>query len=226
MSPKIPLTNPIESSMNVPGFKIDVGNANSQNLRIWTIANTSVTPIPPNLTNTQMNVSEGTGSTPKISSKANPQSKFPGDFLFNPSWNQVASQEPLRQSKQPTLNIPSGNWVHVGHEKWVDDGQGKGQLENVTRSGSSEGNPELMLHQNMEPKEKVTRHDHPYASKPRTAHASSLREETVDDEDENMSPNHSETNDEPRRDNFMAREEGTQSNSEFNHPQMPITLSV
>ncbi|MBW0583451.1 hypothetical protein O181_123166 [Austropuccinia psidii MF-1] len=48
----------------------------------------------------------------------------------------------------------------------------------------------------------------------------------MDDEDENMSPNHSETNDEPRRDNFMAHEEGTWSNSEFTHPQMPLTQSM
>ncbi|MBW0570891.1 hypothetical protein O181_110606 [Austropuccinia psidii MF-1] len=49
-------------------------------------------------------------------------------------------------------------------------------------------------------KEKVTGHHHPYASKPRTAHASSSREKMVDDEDENMSPTQMETNDEPRRD--------------------------
>ncbi|MBW0519319.1 hypothetical protein O181_059034 [Austropuccinia psidii MF-1] len=69
-------------------------------------------------------------------------------------------------------------------------------------------------------KEKSTGCHHPYASKPRTAHASSAREKMVYDEDGNMSHNHSETNDEPRRDNFMAHEEGTQSNSEFNHPQI------
>ncbi|MBW0528341.1 hypothetical protein O181_068056 [Austropuccinia psidii MF-1] len=41
-----------------------------------------------------------------------------------------------------------------------------------------------------------------------------------------MSPNDSETNDEPRRDNFMAHDEGTQSNSEFTHPQMPLAQSM
>ncbi|MBW0492861.1 hypothetical protein O181_032576 [Austropuccinia psidii MF-1] len=65
--------------------------------------------------------------------------------------------------------------------------------------------------------ENVTGHHHPYASKPRTALASSSREK------KNMSPNHSETDDEPRRNNFMVHEEGTQSNSEFTHPQMPLT---
>ncbi|MBW0518662.1 hypothetical protein O181_058377 [Austropuccinia psidii MF-1] len=48
-------------------------------------------------------------------------------------------------------------------------------------------------------KENVTGCHHPYASKPRPAHASSSRERIVDDGDENMSPNHSETNDKPRR---------------------------
>ncbi|MBW0580962.1 hypothetical protein O181_120677 [Austropuccinia psidii MF-1] len=75
-------------------------------------------------------------------------------------------------------------------------------------------------------KENVTGRHHPYESKPRTAHASSSREKIMDDEDENMSPNHSETNDEPRRDNFMAYEEGTKSNNEFTHPQMPLSQSM
>ncbi|MBW0466032.1 hypothetical protein O181_005747 [Austropuccinia psidii MF-1] len=79
----------------------------------------------------------------------------------------------------------------------------------------------------MAPKgKKVTGPHHPYASKPKTAHASSSREKIVDDEDESISPNHNETNDEPRRDNFMAHEEGTQSNSEFTHPQMPLSQGM
>ncbi|MBW0460309.1 hypothetical protein O181_000024 [Austropuccinia psidii MF-1] len=57
-------------------------------------------------------------------------------------------------------------------------------------------------------------------------HASSLREKIVDDEDDNMSPTQSETNDEQRRDNFMVHEQGTQSNSEFTHPQMPLAQSM
>ncbi|MBW0464856.1 hypothetical protein O181_004571 [Austropuccinia psidii MF-1] len=55
-------------------------------------------------------------------------------------------------------------------------------------------------------KEKVPGHHHPYASKPRTALASLSRETFLDAEDKNMSPNHSETNHEPRRDNFMVHE--------------------
>ncbi|MBW0498950.1 hypothetical protein O181_038665 [Austropuccinia psidii MF-1] len=74
--------------------------------------------------------------------------------------------------------------------------------------------------------EKVTGRHHPYASKPRTAHSSSSREKIVDDEYENLFSNHSEKNDEPRRDNFMAHEEGTQSNGEFTHPQIPLTHSM
>ncbi|MBW0493756.1 hypothetical protein O181_033471 [Austropuccinia psidii MF-1] len=75
-------------------------------------------------------------------------------------------------------------------------------------------------------KEKVTGNHHPYASKSRTGHASSSREKIVDDEDENMSPTQIETNYEPRRDNFMAHEQGTQSNSEFTNPQMPLAQSM
>ncbi|MBW0460890.1 hypothetical protein O181_000605 [Austropuccinia psidii MF-1] len=76
MSPNIPLTTPIASSMNVSGLKIDVGNRMAQTSSTWSIPNISVTPIPPNPTNTQMHVSKGPGSTPEISSKANPQSKY------------------------------------------------------------------------------------------------------------------------------------------------------
>ncbi|MBW0487926.1 hypothetical protein O181_027641 [Austropuccinia psidii MF-1] len=75
-------------------------------------------------------------------------------------------------------------------------------------------------------KEKVSGRHHPYASEPRTAHSSSSREKIVDDEDEKLSPNHSETYDEPRRDDFMAHEEGTQSNIEFTHPQMLLSQSM
>ncbi|MBW0572625.1 hypothetical protein O181_112340 [Austropuccinia psidii MF-1] len=75
-------------------------------------------------------------------------------------------------------------------------------------------------------KEKVTGHHHPYASKPRTGHASSSRQKIVDDEEEKMSPTQSETNDEPRGDNFMAHEQVTQSNSELTHPQMPLAQSM
>ncbi|MBW0513440.1 hypothetical protein O181_053155 [Austropuccinia psidii MF-1] len=75
-------------------------------------------------------------------------------------------------------------------------------------------------------KEEVTGRHHAYASKPRMGNASSSREKMVDDEDENMSLTQSETNDEPRRDNFTAHEQGTQSNSEFTHPQIPLSQSM
>ncbi|MBW0563224.1 hypothetical protein O181_102939 [Austropuccinia psidii MF-1] len=41
-----------------------------------------------------------------------------------------------------------------------------------------------------------------------------------------MSPTQSEKNDELMRENFMAHEQGTQSNSEFTHPQMPLAQSM
>ncbi|MBW0582796.1 hypothetical protein O181_122511 [Austropuccinia psidii MF-1] len=95
MSPKIPLITPITSSMNVSGLNIDVGNTKAQTSSNWSIPNISVTPIPLNPTNTQMHVSEGPRSKPEISSKANPQLKFPCEFLLNPGPNPVASQDPF-----------------------------------------------------------------------------------------------------------------------------------
>ncbi|MBW0587146.1 hypothetical protein O181_126861 [Austropuccinia psidii MF-1] len=138
----------------------------------------------------------------------------------------------------PTLNIPSGSQVNVGNEKRVDGGRRKRPLENVTWSGLSEGNLGWTLHQNMAPKgksvqyqepiedKKVTGRHHPYASKPRMGHASLSREKIVDDEDENMSLIQSEINDEPRKDNSTAHEQGTQSNSEFTHPQMGLAQGM
>ncbi|MBW0516080.1 hypothetical protein O181_055795 [Austropuccinia psidii MF-1] len=82
---------------------------------------------------------------------------------------------------------------------------------------------EIYVSSPLVPKEKVTGRHHPYASKPRTGHASSSREKMVHDEDENMSPAQSETNDGQMRENFMAHEQDTQSNSEFAHPQMPLS---
>ncbi|MBW0529495.1 hypothetical protein O181_069210 [Austropuccinia psidii MF-1] len=141
--------------MNVSGLNIYVGHAASQTSSTWSIPNTSVTPIPPNFTNKQMHVSDGPGSTPEISSKANSQSKFACDFLLNPGWNPVASHELFGQNKQPTLNTLLGSQVHVGHEKWVDGGLQKRPLENLTWSGILEGNPGLTLHQNIGPKGKT-----------------------------------------------------------------------
>ncbi|MBW0475052.1 hypothetical protein O181_014767 [Austropuccinia psidii MF-1] len=111
--------------MNVSGLSSDVQKATSQTSSTWSIPNISVTPIPPNPTNTQMHVSEGPGSRPEISSKANPQSKFPREFLLNPGRNLVASQEPFAKSKQPTLKIPTGSQLHVGHENLLDGGRKK-----------------------------------------------------------------------------------------------------
>ncbi|MBW0468353.1 hypothetical protein O181_008068 [Austropuccinia psidii MF-1] len=212
MSPKIPLPTPIASSMNVSGLNIDVGNATSQNSSTWSIPNISVTQILPNPTNTQVHVSEGHEAHQKSHQR----------IIHNPNFHGTSS---LIQ-------------VHMGDKKWVDGGQQKIPLKNVTWSGLSVGNPGFTLHQNMVPKgktvrcqeqiedcdelyassplvhkEKVTGCNHPYASKPIRGHASSSREKIVDHEDENMSPTQGETNDEPRRENFMTHEQGTQSNS-------------
>ncbi|MBW0467093.1 hypothetical protein O181_006808 [Austropuccinia psidii MF-1] len=191
--------------MNVSGLNIDVGNPTSQTSSTWSIPNISVTPIPPNPTNTQMHVSEWPGSTPEISSKANSHLKYPQDFLLNPGRNPVVSQEPFGQSKQPTLNIPSGAQVHVGHENLVDGGWQKRQLENIWNRKERQSNlrsqlkivsmtsiyyfvsfmagDEIYASSPLVHKEKLTGRHHPYASKPRTGHASSSREKIVDDED-------------------------------------------
>ncbi|MBW0502103.1 hypothetical protein O181_041818 [Austropuccinia psidii MF-1] len=92
--------------MNVSGLNIDGANPKAQTSSTWSIPNISITLISPNPTNTQMHLSEGPGSTPEISSKANSQSKFPREFLLNPGQNPFASQDPFGRSKQPTLNIP------------------------------------------------------------------------------------------------------------------------
>ncbi|MBW0501927.1 hypothetical protein O181_041642 [Austropuccinia psidii MF-1] len=169
-------------------------------------------------------MSQGPGSTPEISSKANPQSKFPFDFLLNPFHNQVGSEKPFGKSKQPTLKIPSASHVHVGHEEQVDDMAPKGKT--VLSQEPIGDCDELHASSPLIHKEKVTRHHHPYASKARTVYASSSRKKILDDEDENMSPTQSKTNDEPRRDYFMVHEQGTQSNSEFTHPQISLSQSM
>ncbi|MBW0506504.1 hypothetical protein O181_046219, partial [Austropuccinia psidii MF-1] len=138
LSPNIPLTTPITSSMNVSGLNIDVGNPKAQTSSTCSIPDISVTPVPPNSTNTQTHVPEGPGGTPEISLKANPQSKFPREFLLNP-----------------------GSQAHVGNEKGVDGRRRKRPLENGTQSGLLEGNRGLMLHQNMAPKGKSVRSQEP-----------------------------------------------------------------
>ncbi|MBW0515210.1 hypothetical protein O181_054925 [Austropuccinia psidii MF-1] len=199
ISPNIPLKTPIASSMNVSGFNTDVGNVTSQASSTWSIPDISVIKVTPNPTHTKMHMSKGPGRTTEVSSKVNPQA-----FLLNPGLNPVASQEPFGESEQPSLKIPTGSQLHVGHEKQVD-------ADEISASSP-------LVH-----KEKATGNHHPYASKPRMGHASSSREKIVDDEDENMSLTQSENNDEPRGDYFTAHEQDTQSNSEFTHPQMPLS---
>ncbi|MBW0466372.1 hypothetical protein O181_006087 [Austropuccinia psidii MF-1] len=70
MSPKVSLTTPISSSMNISGLNIDVGIVMAQTSSTWPMPNIYLKTIPPNTTNAQMHMSEGPGSTPQISSKA------------------------------------------------------------------------------------------------------------------------------------------------------------
>ncbi|MBW0587458.1 hypothetical protein O181_127173, partial [Austropuccinia psidii MF-1] len=46
LSPNIPLTTPISSSINVSGLNIDVGNPKAPTSSTWSIPNISITPIP------------------------------------------------------------------------------------------------------------------------------------------------------------------------------------
>ncbi|MBW0480567.1 hypothetical protein O181_020282 [Austropuccinia psidii MF-1] len=62
-----------------------------------------------------------------------------------------------------------------------------------------------------------------YAYKPRMVYASSSREKIVD---EKMSSTQSETNGDPRRDDFRAHGEGTREKSLFTHPQIPLSQSM
>ncbi|MBW0493039.1 hypothetical protein O181_032754 [Austropuccinia psidii MF-1] len=75
-------------------------------------------------------------------------------------------------------------------------------------------------------KPKVTVSHPSYSSKPRTVHASSSREKIVYYEDENMTPTQSEKTGEPRRENFIKHEEGTQGNIELTHPQISLSQSM
>ncbi|MBW0463482.1 hypothetical protein O181_003197 [Austropuccinia psidii MF-1] len=104
MSPNIPLTTPIASSINVSGLNIDVGNPTAQTSSTWSIPKISVTPIPPNLTNTQIHVFKGPGSTPQISLKANQQSKYPRDFPLILVGIQSHPRNPLGEvNSQPSI---------------------------------------------------------------------------------------------------------------------------
>ncbi|MBW0579758.1 hypothetical protein O181_119473 [Austropuccinia psidii MF-1] len=76
LSPNIPLTTPIASSMNVSGLNIDVGNPKAPTSSTWLIPNISITPIPPNPTNTQMHVSQGPEGTPKSHQTLIPNQNF------------------------------------------------------------------------------------------------------------------------------------------------------
>ncbi|MBW0487227.1 hypothetical protein O181_026942 [Austropuccinia psidii MF-1] len=103
LSPNIPLTTPIACSMSVSGLNIDAVNLTAQTSSTWSIPNISVTPILGNPTNAHMHVSEGPESTPGISSKANPQSKFP---YMTPKGKSVRSQGPIEDCDERYASLP------------------------------------------------------------------------------------------------------------------------
>ncbi|MBW0474007.1 hypothetical protein O181_013722 [Austropuccinia psidii MF-1] len=132
-----------------------------------------------------MHLSEEPGSTPEISSKANPQTKFPHDFLHNPGWNPMESQEPFGKSKKPSLNVPSGSQGHVGHEKQVDDMVPKGKT--------------VRSQEPIEDCEKIHWLSSSISLQTKNGSCQFIKKTVVNDEDENMSPTQSETNYKPTR---------------------------
>ncbi|MBW0479604.1 hypothetical protein O181_019319, partial [Austropuccinia psidii MF-1] len=145
----------------------------------------------------------GPEGTPQISSNANPNQNFHMSASLIPVRIQLHPRIPLdKVNSQPSIFHQDLRFM------WAMKGD------------------ELYAYSSLVHKGKVIGRHNPYASKPRTAHASSSRKKMVDDEDENMSLTQMETNDEPRRDNFTAHEHVTHSNSEFTHPQMPLSQSM
>ncbi|MBW0568737.1 hypothetical protein O181_108452 [Austropuccinia psidii MF-1] len=227
LSPNLSLTTPIASSMNVSGLNIDVGNPKAPTSSTWSIPNIYITLIPPNPTNTQMHVSEGPGSTPQISSKANPQSKFPHEFSLILVGIQSHPRVPLdKVNSQPLIFHQDFRFMWAMKSRLMAGNEKDHWKILLGVIWHLKASDELYASSPLVHKEKVTGHHHPYASKPRTAHASSSREKMVDDKDENMSLTQMETNDEQRRDDFTAHEHGTHSNSEFPPPQMPLSQSM
>ncbi|MBW0572710.1 hypothetical protein O181_112425, partial [Austropuccinia psidii MF-1] len=161
-------------------------------------------------------------------------------FLLNPGQNPVASHDAFGEvNSQPSLlhqdlrfmwEMKSGLMAGNKKDHWKMllgvVCQREIQDSCFIKIWNLKANDELYASSPLIHKEKVTGCHHPYASKPRVGHAISSREKIVDDEVENMSSTQSERNDEPRKDNFMAHEQGTQSNIEFTHPQMPLAQSI
>ncbi|MBW0557508.1 hypothetical protein O181_097223 [Austropuccinia psidii MF-1] len=146
MSPNIPLTALIASSMKVSALNIDVGNATSQTSSTWSIPTISITLIPPNLTNTQMHVSEGPGITPEVSSRKihNPNFHVTSSLIqVGIRWHPVnalakVNSQPSRFHQDLRFMWAMKSGLMVGRKKRP--------LENITQSGLSEGNPGLTLH--------------------------------------------------------------------------------
>ncbi|MBW0464306.1 hypothetical protein O181_004021 [Austropuccinia psidii MF-1] len=91
----------------------------------WTISSISVTPIPPNPTNTQINFPEGPESTLETSLQDNQHSTFLHYLLLNLGGNPVESQEPFGKSKQPSINIQLSSQAHVRYKKRLMVGKEK-----------------------------------------------------------------------------------------------------
>ncbi|MBW0475481.1 hypothetical protein O181_015196 [Austropuccinia psidii MF-1] len=213
--------------MNVSSFHIDVGNPKAQTSSTWSIPNIALTAIPTNPTNTQMHCLRGQKAHLKSHQRLIPNQNFHLTSSLILVKIHSCPRIPLdKVNSQPSIFHQDLRFMW-GTKSRLKGGNKKYHwkmlLGMIWHLKASE---ELYSASPLVHKEKVTGCHHPYASKPRTAHDSSSREKMVDDEFEEMFPNQSETNDDPARDNFMAHEEGTQSNSEFTHPQIPIAQNM
>ncbi|MBW0535140.1 hypothetical protein O181_074855 [Austropuccinia psidii MF-1] len=206
--------------MNVSVLNIDVGNSMALTSSTWSIPNISIPPIPQIPLINKCMCLRGQEAHLKSHQRLIPNQ----NFRVTSSLILVAIQSCPRNPLGKVNSQPS-----IFHQDlrlmWALKSMSP-KVKSVLSQEPIKDCDELYASLPLVQKEKVTGPHHQYASKPRTAHASSSREKNVEDEDEKMSPNHSEKNDEPRRYYFMAHEEGTQSNCEFTHPQMPLAQSM
>ncbi|MBW0566650.1 hypothetical protein O181_106365 [Austropuccinia psidii MF-1] len=176
--------------MNVSGLNIDLGNLKAPTSSTWPIPNNSITPIPPNPTNTQMNVSEG------------PEAHLKSHQRLIPNQNFHVSSSLILVRIQSNPRIPLDK-VNSQPSIFHQDLRFMWEIKNMAPKHKSVHSQEPIEHRDelyasspVVHKGKVTGRHHPHASKPRNGHASSSRESIVDYEDENMSPTQSERNDE------------------------------
>ncbi|MBW0526613.1 hypothetical protein O181_066328 [Austropuccinia psidii MF-1] len=184
LSPNLPLTTPIASLMNVSGLNIDVGNSKAQTSSTWSFPNISTTPISQIPLIHKWMCLRGQKAHLKSHQTLIPNQNFRASSSLILVRIQSHPTIPLyKVNSQPSIfhhdlmfmwAMKSG--LMVGNEKdyW------KMLLRVIWHLKASD---ELYASSALVHKERVTGHHHPNAPKPRTGHASSSRDEIVDDED-------------------------------------------